>query len=75
MSKHDQPADLLAYRCYRVGEVLYVPHYNERYFVGPGYSVYIPRIYTNLELIAAGGKMEIHLLWKRKEHLEVSNHE
>lgn len=72
MSKHDQPADLMAYRCYRVGETLYVPHYNERYFVGPGYPAYTPRVYTNMELINAGGIMETHLLWKRKEHQEVS---
>lgn len=75
MSKHDQPADLLAYRCYRIGEVLYVPHYSERYFVGPGYPAYTPRVYTNMELINAGAKMESHLLWSRKEHKEVMPNE
>ena len=54
MSKHDKQADLLAYRCYRIGETLYVPHYVERYYVGPGYPVCTQRVYTNMELINAG---------------------
>lgn len=74
-TKHDQPAELFPYRCYRIGEVLYVPHYEERYFVGPGYPGHIQRIYTNLELIAAGGKQETHLLLKRREHKEVGHNE
>ena len=75
MSKHDKKADLLAYRCYRIGETLYVPHYVERYYVGPGYPVCTQRVYTNMELINAGAKMEKHLLWERKEHKEVMPNE
>ena len=72
MGKHDQPADLYSYRCYRVGETLYVPHYTERYWVEPGYGRHTKRVFTNMELINMGAKQEIHRLWKRIEHKEVS---
>lgn len=72
MGKHDQPADLLPYRCYRIGETLYVPHYTERYWVEPGYGASRKRVFTNVELMCMGAAMEIHLLWKREEHTEVS---
>jgi hypothetical protein len=75
MGKHDQKADLYPYRCYRVDETLYIPHYKERYWVGPGYPLATTRVYTNMELINMGAKQEVHLLWKRNEHTEVRPHE
>ena len=58
---------------YRLGEVLYVPHYrNSSIFVGPGYSNRNVRTYTAFALEDAGAVKETHMLWSRSLFGEVT---
>jgi hypothetical protein len=51
---------------YRLGEVLYVPHYrNSSIFVGPGYPKRDNRTYTVFALEDAGAVKETRMLWSR----------
>jgi hypothetical protein len=58
---------------YRLGEVLYVPHYrNLSVFIGPGYPKLDKRTYTVFALEDAGAVKETHMLWSRSLFGEVT---
>ena len=54
--------------CFRLHDVLYVPHYSEQGFVGPGYGQKHFIQYTADALAAAGAQREVCLLWNRPQH-------
>lgn len=59
---------------YKKEGVTYVPHYrNSSIFVGPGYPHTCKHKYTAEELVEAGAKKEVSMLWSRAQHGEVSN--
>jgi len=53
-------------RVYRVGRVVYVPHYRKQnIYVGPGFPAHDPRMYYGGELVSMGA-IEDHMdLWER----------
>lgn len=81
-------ADTRQYVTYVYKGITYVPHYNRSFYVGPGYTIHSGyydrdgvRIYTAdpskeftaEELINAGAKRVVRLLWTRAGHAEVRN--
>ena len=59
--------DRKMHRVYRIGEIVYVPHYTRPYkHVGPGYPHHDPREWFPGELRAMGA-IEDHMdLWERR---------
>lgn len=52
--------------CYRLNDVLYVPHYrNGAIFVGPGYPRVTRRRYSAEELLARGAVPVTEMMWSR----------
>jgi hypothetical protein len=51
---------------YRVGQVLYLPHYTKpNLFVGPGFPKHDPRMFFKGELLARGAIKDQAMLWPR----------
>ena len=54
-----------AYTVYRLNGITYLPHYSEKYYVGPGFGLFNNRGYLVSELIANGAKPYNEYLFKR----------
>lgn len=68
MTKQDTDvrAEFHPVSAYRLGEILYLPHYrNSSVFVGPGYPRQNNRTYSVFALEDAGAEKETHMLWSR----------
>lgn len=50
---------------YTLRGITYVPHYNQESYVGPGYTTDRSRCYTSAQLLAAGARPEMRLLFIR----------
>jgi hypothetical protein len=52
---------------YRIGRIVYVPHYRNEYtFVGPGFPHHDPRRWFAGELLARGAIKDHMPLWERR---------
>jgi hypothetical protein len=50
---------------YRLGGIMYVPHYTEECYVAPGFTTDRSRRYTAQQLLDAGAKPELKLMFIR----------
>jgi hypothetical protein len=63
---HDAKAELITAPVYRLGEVMYVPHYqDDSKFVGPGYNLVNFREYRWDELLVMGARRDSYPLLSR----------
>lgn len=60
-----EPASRYPTYCYIVNDIVFVPHYTRKVFVGPGYSNTNQQTYTAEQLVARGGRLIVQQLWKR----------
>lgn len=62
-------ADKFPTKVYKLGPVMYVPHYQDgSVYVRPGYGRSHRDIYTEKELIDAGAKPSSFMLWPRSRY-------
>lgn len=62
-------ADKFPTKVYKLGPVMYVPHYQDgSIYVRPGYGRFHTDIYTEKELIDAGAKPSMFMLWPRSRY-------
>jgi len=54
-------------KVYVMDGVTYLPHYNAKWYVAPGYGKQNNRLYTASELELANAKAEHIMLWNRSE--------
>jgi hypothetical protein len=71
VTDHEVP-DMANYKCYKIGNTLYVPHYTvPGLYVGPSVrretkfikADYVARQFYRSELIKMGASVEMHPLW------------
>jgi hypothetical protein len=65
-------AEVGLYPAYILRGIVYLPHYNERLFVSPGYGLTHWNTYQGIELKAMGGQMVKLSLFKRSAFEEYS---
>jgi len=63
-----QRMDMDLFSCFQRNGVLYIPHYRETTFVGPGYGFHNFKEYTTVELVMAGAQRILQPLWMRSAH-------
>jgi hypothetical protein len=69
-----EKASVYSMDVYKKDGVTYVPHYrNSSIFVGPGYPHACNKRYTAEELVLAGAKKDVGMLWSRAQHGEVTD--
>lgn len=51
--------------CYKVGDMVFVPHYTRKVYVGPGYFWEHSKAWTADELVARGATTTVEFLWSR----------
>lgn len=71
MAKQDTKvlADREECKVYRLGKIIYVPHYlSATAFVGPGYPRNQGQVWSEQEMIMAGAKPEVMMLWSRPKN-------
>lgn len=61
----------MRYWAFRLGGVLYVPHYDGFGYVAPGYGLRNTTTYTAQELTNAGATMTVVSLWKRSKFTSI----